>query len=304
MVINIICPIYNGENYIVNLNNSLIAQEIDEEVNITYILTESNDNSERILNDINAQYEKIKKNEFSHSLTREKFIYKLGGDISVLITQDIVIKDRVWLKNLINPIKNNECVATFSRQISKYNNIEKYTREYNYKAESRIVSKGDVEKLGLYTFFFSDASSAIKVEIYKELNGYDKKNLIISEDMYIARKIIDSGYKIGYCSDSIIYHSHKFKMKDLMKRYFDTGVFFAKNIEFKKYSGNSNGIKMVKYIFKRCVEERNIKCLITIIPDFGSRFIGSNLGKNYEKLNKRIVKKLTLNKSYWNEQEV
>ena len=58
--------------------------------------------------------------------------------------------------------------------------------------ESKIVSKEDINKLGLKTFFFSDASGAINRKIFNELNGYDEKRLPISEDMYFAYKILIS----------------------------------------------------------------------------------------------------------------
>lgn len=301
MNITIICPLYNGEKYIEKLHKSLLKQETDTEDNIEiyYALTESSDGTEKYLISNNINYKKIRKEEFSHSLTREKMAYEFGKDIIVFISQDIEVRNNIWLKNLIKPIKNREAEASFSKQISKYQNIEKYTREYNYKEESRVVSKEHIEELGLYTFFYSDASSAISGEVYKKLKAYDGKRLLINEDMYLANKIIEAGYRIKYCADSEIYHSHKFKVSELFKRYFDTGVFFSENVQFKKYSGNSNGIAMVKYIVKRTIEEKNYKCLMSIVPDFGARFIGSNLGKKHDKLNKNIILKLTSNKNYW-----
>ncbi|MGL4848048.1 MAG: glycosyltransferase [Clostridium sp.] len=301
MKISVICPVYNGEKYLDELHGGLLNQKLNNEfsVDIFYALTESNDETEKKLIKLEANYKKFKKEEFSHSYTREVMAYEFGQDIIVFISQDIIFKDDLWLYNLVKPIKDNECEASFSRQISKYNNIEKYTREYNYGVESRVVNKNDIDKLGLYTFFYSDASSAVLGQAYKELNGYDKKRLIINEDMYFANKLIESGYKIKYCSDSIIYHSHKFKLKELFKRYFDTGVFFMENKQFRQYSGNKTGMKMVEYIFKRCLEEKNISCLASILPDFGMRFLGSNLGKHYDKLSKKLIYKFTLNKSYW-----
>ena len=65
-----------------------------------------------------------------------------------------------------------------------------------------MVSKKDINKYGLLTFFYSDASSAVKTSVYKELNGYDNKRLLINEDMYFAEKLIQAGYRIKYCSDS------------------------------------------------------------------------------------------------------
>lgn len=301
MDITIICPLYNAEAYIDVLHKKLLLQKLEGEDNlkIVYALTESDDNTLDYLKKNNLIYEIIKKQEFSHSLTREKIAMKYGEDIVVFISQDIEPKDENWLKNLINPIKNGECEASFSKQLCKYNNIEKYTREFNYKSKSRITSKEDLNKLGLYTFFFSDASSAVSMNIYKKLNAYDGKMLLISEDMYFAQKLIVEGYRIKYCAESEVYHSHDFRLRELFKRYFDTGVFFETNSQFDKYSGNSNGIKMARYIFRRAVEEKNVKVLFRILPDFSARFLGSNLGRKYKKINKKLLIKFSLNKSYW-----
>ena len=103
----------------------------------------------------------------------------------------------------------------------KIYNIEKYTREKNYPATSRIVSKSDIKRLGLNTFFFSDASSAIKTSIYKELNGYDGKDLPTNEDMYIAYKLIMNGYKISYdyLGDKEYLSNNIYNYQDFLKEY-------------------------------------------------------------------------------------
>lgn len=301
MDISIICPLYNAEKYIKGLHKNLRDQLLDEDdrLDIIYALTESNDNTENFLKENKIKYKKIKKEDFSHSYTRESMAYEYGKDIIVFISQDIYPKNDMWLKNLISSIKSGEAEASFSRQICKYNNIEKYTREFNYQDESRISSKDKIKELGLYTFFYSDASSAVKGEVYKNLKAYDGKKLLINEDMYFAEKLISNGFRIKYCADSEIYHSHDFKLVDLYKRYFDTGVFFATNQKFSNYSGNGNGISMVKYILKRSIEDKNIKVLFRVLPDFAARFIGSTLGKKYSKLSEKIILKSTLNKAYW-----
>ena len=201
------------------------------------------------------------------------------ADILVFITQDIVIEEDLWLYNLTKSILKDECEAAFSRQITKYNNIEKYTREKNYPKESYIVSKKDLSIMGLRTFFFSDASSAIKTNIFKELNGYDKKNLPISEDMYIAYKIIMNNYRIKYESDSIVYHSHQFKLKELYDRYKLTGKFFKQNSYLANYGTNKSGGGLAIYILKRAIQDKNIKVLIRFPFDMGARFIGMKVGK-------------------------
>lgn len=279
MKIEIICPLYNAEEYIINLDKSFKMQKNVDIQKISYILTESKDNTKQILDEISAEYSEIKKEEFSHSLCREKVAMQSDADILVFVTQDVEIKTDDWLFNLINPIIKNEAEASFSRQLTKYDNIEKYTREKNYPDKSYIVTKSDVEKMGLRAFFFSDASSAIKTEIFKQLNGYDWKNLPTNEDQYIAYKIITNGYRIKYCSDSIVYHSHRFTLRQLYKRYYDTGVFFKQNSYLDKYGTNKTGGGLAKYILKRAIEDRNFKVILGFLPNMMIRFFGMKMGK-------------------------
>lgn len=283
MSIEVICPLYNAEKYILELDTNIKKQKNVNIDKITYILTESTDNTESLLNKINATYSKLKKEEFSHSTARENIAIKSTSDIVVFITQDIEIRNDDWLEKLVNPIIKNECEASYSRQITKYNNIEKYTREKNYSESSFINTKEDIKEKGLKTFFFSDASSAIKTSIFKELNGYDGKKLVISEDMYIAYKIIMNGYRIKYCSDSIVYHSHKFTFKELYKRYYDTGIFFKENSYLDKYGTNKAGGSLAIYILKRAIQERNIKALLEFLPNMLARFLGMKIGKRSNK---------------------
>lgn len=286
MKISIICPLYNAEKYILNLNDNILSQELDngQSLEILYVLTKSTDRSEQILKELNCTYFIIDKKEFSHSKTRERMSMKASGDIIVFISQDIKMKNNLWLKNLVNPIINKECEASFSRQICENNSIEKYIREKNYPKESRVVSKKDIDKYGILTFFYSDASSAVDARIYKELKAYDGKNLIINEDMYFSHKLIYAGYKIKYCADSEVYHSHIFTLKQLYDRYFDTGVFFKENSYFLKYKSNESGLALAKYVLKRAVEERNIKVILNLLPNFGVRFIGKILGQRHKKM--------------------
>lgn len=279
MNISIICPLYNAEKYIENLNKSILRQKHVDIASVKYILTDGNDNTEIILKKNNLIYEKIEKNEFSHSLTREKAAFEAKGQIIVLISQDIIIEDNNWLYNLTKDVSNGKCDASFSRQISKDNGIEKYIRERNYPEESRIVDKSCIEKLGLMTFFYSDVSSAILKDVFIKLNGYDGKDFIINEDMYLAYKLIINGYRIKYCSDSCVVHSHNLTLSQLYNRYYKTGIFFKENSFLRQYKVNESGIELTFYILKKSLNEKNYKVFLKVIPNFAARFIAMKLGE-------------------------
>lgn len=286
MKISIICPLYNGENFIESLHSSLMKQEGVHICSIKYILTDSGDNSEEILKKLGCNYKKILKSQFSHSKTREDAAFDAEGDILVFITQDVVIKDKMWLYNLTKPIAVGESEAAFSRQICDNNTIEKYIREKNYPKQSRIITKDSIKSLGFMTFFFSDASSAIRKDVFIELNGYDQKILNTNEDMYIAYKLIQNGYRIKYCAESEVIHSHRFTLKELYKRYYETGIFLQENNYLLNYKSNKSGMKLLKYVLKRSFEEKNNKVILNIIPNFAARFLGSFFGKRSVKRRK------------------
>lgn len=284
MKISIICPIYNGQDYIEKLHNNILMQKLESEqtLQILYALTRGRDRSQEILEglkDSRCDYTLIESKDFSHSTTREMMSKKVKGEIIVFISQDIKIKNDLWLKNLVNPIIKGECEASFSRQIGEDDNIEKYTRERNYPAESRTVSKNDIDKYQIRTFFYSDASSAVLTKVYRELNAYDGKRMPTNEDMYFAHKLINAGYRIKYCADSQVYHSHDFTYRQLYKRYYDTGIFFKQNKYFKDYKSNESGVDLAKYVFKRSIEDKNFKVAISVLPNFAVRFIAKLIGE-------------------------
>ncbi len=279
MNVEIICPLYNAENEVIKLHQSLLMQKNVKIGKLSYILTESSDNTEVLLKQNNIDFSTVSKDDFSHSLTREKIAMKSHCDILVFISQDVEIRDEYWLHNLILPIITGEVAASFSRQISKHNNIEKYVREKNYPKNSFILSKEDVKKIGLKAFFISDVSSAIKTSVYQQLNGYDQKKLVVSEDMYIAYKIIMNGYKIKYCADSVVYHSHKLTLKQLYKRYYNIGVFLGENSYLEKYGIVKSGGGVAFYVLKKAILHFNIPVLFRFIPDMLTRWFGMRNGK-------------------------
>lgn len=280
MNVDIICPLYNGAKYIENLHASLLMQKNVEINSIQYIITNTNDETESIVKTLDyCTYKVIDPSEFSHSLTRENAAMAENGDIIVFITQDIRIVRDDWLCNLIEPIENGDAVLCYSRQLCDNNTIEKYTRESNYPVISHYQSKEDIPSLGLKTFFNSDASSAILRKVFVELNGFDHKKLPTNEDMYMAYKVIMAGYKIKYCANSEVIHSHNFNSKDQYNRYYLYGKFFKENSYLNNYSATKSGGGMAKYVLKRAIQDKNWKVVLTFIPNMASRYFGMKAGK-------------------------
>lgn len=279
MTIDIICPLYNAEKYLKKLHASLLMQENVNLNSINYILTRSKDRTEEILKKMKVNYVLIEPSEFSHSASREMMAKRCNADIIVFISQDIKILRKDWLYELTKDIAEGNCEAAYSRQLAEKDNIEKYTREKNYGSKSYIKTQKDIKTMGLNTFFFSDASSAINRKIFEELKYYDGKRFASNEDQYIAHKLIMTGYRIKYCAESEVVHSHDFNFKLLYKRYQDTGAFYRAEPYMNSYGTNSAGAEMAKYILKRIIEDKNWKAAVEFVPNMAARFLGMKMRK-------------------------
>jgi rhamnosyltransferase len=86
-----------------------------------------------------------------------------------------------------------------------------------------------------------------------------------------------NGYRIKYCAESEVVHSHKFSFKSLYKRYHDTGEFYRAEPYMNTFGTNKAGAGMAKYILKRIVEDRNIVAALEFMPNMLARFLGMKL---------------------------
>ena len=145
-------------------------------------------NTEQILKEQNAIYKVIEPQEFSHSLTREKEAFESDADILVFITQDIIIKDEMWLYHLVKDIENEKCDAAYSRQLCDNNSIEKYTRELNYPKESYTIKYcADSKVIHSHEFTFKQ-----QYDRYYITGKFFKQNDYLNE-----YKVNDSGFSMA-----------------------------------------------------------------------------------------------------------
>lgn len=304
MKVDIICPIYRGGSYVASLVDNIAKQKTKDNFSLKFILTVKDDvdgEDSEATNDCRREIKKAmrkydwisldteKKADFSHSTTREKAMMASTAKIIVLITQDIDIRSDIWLEELVKDIREGikkhktaekgDIVLTYSRQISKYKNIEKYSRERNYPEEDHVRGKRDIKKYGIKTFYTSDASSGFRADVFKKLGGYDGKKLPLSEDMYYAYKVIMNNYKIKYTSKSEVWHSHNFTLKETYNRYKMTGQFFAMNDYLNEYNSNKYGWDLAKYILRRAFSEHAVSAIFKWLPDMSARYLGMQVGK-------------------------
>lgn len=279
--VDLVCPLFHADKFIDNLISDLQKQEDVILEKIVFAITEDGDTSsvKEKITSAGFSFFSVNRKEFSHSITRERAIFEYcHSDVVIMLSQDVRLINNNSIYELANVI-DHETVYAYGRQICKKRSIEHYVRLKNYPKTSLSVSKADIEQMQLKTFFASDAFSAYYRPVFLTLNGYDNVHMMMSEDMYYAKKIIDAGYRKQYVATAVVEHSHKFSLKQLYNRYYETGKWFAAHPEFDKYKTTDTGLKLAFFVLGQALLHFNIPVLFRWLPDMAARYLGMKKGK-------------------------
>lgn len=92
---------------------------------------------------------------------------------------------------------------------------------------------------GIYYPFFPTASMAIKREDFDSVGGFDPR-LFTGEDIDLCIKLQKANKTLWYERDSVVYHQHRAKLKELLKQFYYYGYYHP--LVYENHE-KSNGIK-------------------------------------------------------------
>lgn len=307
-IIDVIIPVYRPDEKLERLIEKLGVQTM-KPAHVLFLQTMTGDSEDERVGEIlkraeNARIIPVDKNEFDHGGTRNQGASLSEAEYMLFMTQDAVPEDAYLIENMYRHITSGEMIATaYARQTpgEEAGVIESYTRTFNYPEESSVKSLDDLERLGIKTYFCSNACAMYKKSVYEELGGFVTET-IFNEDMIFASHVIGAGYKIAYAADAKVVHSHKYTYREQLTRNFDLGVSQRQYREiFEGIKSESEGIRLIKDTMRHLVRCGKWYLIPDLIIQSGFKFIGYRLGLRYEKLPGWLVKKLSMNKRYWNE---
>jgi rhamnosyltransferase len=243
----------------------------------------------------------ITKAEFDHGGTRNMGAKMSDADFVLFMTDDAIPKNPHLVAELLSPFANDNVAASFARQLGdkKADYLEYSIRCFNYPNESRLKTKEDIDELGIKTFFCSNVCAMYKKSAYEEAGGFVLK-AIFNEDMMMAAKLIDMGYGVYYAADARVEHWHNYSAIAQFHRNFDVAASQQmENGYLKDVKSESEGIKLVKWSVKHLFMSGRIYLIPKFIWQSGFKYMGYKLGARYKKLPKWLVKKLSMNPTFW-----
>lgn len=245
----------------------------------------------------------IRSDEFNHGGTRQ-----MGADlcndteIIVFLTQDAILADPHALENLVYCLADDSVGAVYGQQLPSGDatKIASHARMFNYSLQSHKRSKEDLPLYGIKAAFISNSFAAYRRTALDAVGGFPK-NAIFGEDTCVAARMLLTGWKIHYCAEAQVYHSHNYSICDEFRRYFDIGVFHSRERWFLKSLGKpeDEGIKFVVSEMKFLLKTAPVLIPSALIRTF-FKYLGYKLGNMEGKLPLKIKARMSMNTCYWN----
>ena len=319
MTIDAVIPVYKPDGRLEQLLRMLNRQHVKPEKIVLMITTADGRPEEspavRLAKEsvIPTELHWVAKTEFDHGGTRNAGLSFCTAELVLFMTQDAVPEDDHMIEALIRPFEQpfcgaehgvydgHEIMTAYGRQMPAKDCrvVERYTRSFNYPAESRIKTEEDLPQLGIKTFFASNVCAAYKRELVLKQGGFPE-HTIFNEDMIFAGHGVKAGYAIAYVSDARVIHSHNLSGREQFHRNFDLAVSQVENPDvFSGLRSEGEGIRLVKQTMSYLWKEGKWYLIPGLVWISGCKYLGYLMGKKYKRLPKGLVVKCSLNKTYW-----
>ena len=247
--------------------------------------------------------------DFDHGRARRSAFQRIRrslgpGDGVVFVTQDVFgagQESGQAVVSLVRVLTQDKVGAAYGRQLPRpgAGPFEAHARLFNYPDRSEVRSMEDAKRLGIKACFFSDSFAAYRLDALEQVGGFPER-AIVGEDVIVAAKLLKAGWKIAYVADACVYHSHDLTPLQEMRRYFDIGVFHARESwilrEFGKPEGE--GLRFLRselrYLWQHApwrIPESFLRAAL--------RYFGYRLGRAERWLPLGLKRWLSLQKHFW-----
>ena len=240
-MISVIIPTRNAAGQLDAMLDALASQTLRPD-EILVVDSGSSDATPEIALRRGAVLVEIKAEEFNHGATRNLAADRAKGDILVYFTQDSLPADNRAIELLCAGFGDSKVGAAYGRQLPRpgAGPIGAHARLFNYPDKSCIRGLADAGRFGIKTAFISNSFAAYRRAAFSQAGGFPA-DTILSEDMCAAGKMLLAGWKIAYSAEAKVFHSHDYGIAAEFRRYFDIGVFHARQQWLRREFGEAEG---------------------------------------------------------------
>ena len=158
-----------------------------------------------------AQFIQIQPHEYNPSRVMNMGMRLARSEFGIYLNADATPQAAGWLRPIVTALLDTDVAAVFGRQIPRPDCQAVYACDYE-----RCF--GPKRESAQWEHFFSMVSSGIRKDIWRKRGFLEK--LQYAEDDEYTRWARSQGYKVVYCPDSVVMHSHNYSPPQAYKRSF------------------------------------------------------------------------------------
>lgn len=300
--ISVIIPTWNGASRLDQVLTMLKGQSLPPK-EILIVDSGSMDATLAIVQSHGVQLLQISKEQFDHGGTRSMAAQRVTGEIVVFLTQDAIPADRQALALLVAPFGDDpRLAACYGRQLANIdaNPFSAHLRLFNYPEEGSARGIEDRHRLGFKTIFISNSFAAYRRQALEQV-GFFPEKLIFGEDTLTVAKLLSLGHRVQYVSDARVYHSHNYTLWQDCRRYFDIGVFHAREWGVLGRFGGPGGAgkrfvrSEISFLFR---SKHYMLVPLSLVRNI-LKLAAYNLGKQHARLPRGLARSLSMHPLWW-----
>ena len=301
MKLAVIIPVLNAEKTLSGLLASIEQQTIAPDYRVV-LDSESDDSTVAQAVSYGWTIVPVKRADFDHGGTRQQAVNMFDAEIIIFMTQDTVLADVHSLQKLLECFADELVGAAYGRQLPRPGAglLEAHSRLFNYPQTSQVKSFSSIPQLGIKAAFLSDSFAAYRRSALEAVGGFPAR-IISGEDMIVGAKLLMAGWRIAYCAEAMVYHSHRYNCWQEFQRYFDTGVMHSNEkhiIEpFGKVSGE--GWRYVCSELSFVGKQGKWRSGPGVVFRNMLKYAGYRLGRCEQRLPLRLKMYFSMNRGYW-----
>lgn len=298
----IIVPVRNGGQRWREAASALRSASLDPSI-VVVVDSGSGDGSDRVALENGFELERIDPRTFNHGRTRQMAVDRWCADSEfvIFLTQDAVIESSDALTSLLSAFSDAAVGAAYGRQLPHVGALpfEAHMVLFNYGRESETRGLADAARLGIKAAYISNSFGGYRTSALRACGGFPS-HLILGEDTFVAVKLLLSGWKVRYCADARVRHSHNYSTWQESQRYFDFGVLHAQLPELAEHFGGAEG-EGLRFVASelRFIARCAPRLLFQVPVRNAAKYISYRLGRTFERLPRSLCRRLSMTKIFW-----
>jgi len=298
----IIVPVRNGGGRWREAAGALRAAVPDPSL-VVIVDSSSCDGSERVAIEHGFELHRTDVRDFNHGRTRQQAVEQFcpGRRFVIFLTQDAVVEGSHTFTTVLSAFSDPKVGAAYGRQKPHHNALpfEAHAALFNYQPVSETRSLADARRLGIKASFLSNSFAAYRIQALLGCGGFPD-HLILAEDTYVAMCLLVSGWRVRYCADAPVRHSHAYTILQDMQRYFDFGVMHAQVPELLERFGVPEG-EGLRFVISELRYMRAVApSMLAQVPiRNAAKYLGYRLGRTFAHLPLGLCRRLSMTKGYW-----